>query len=452
MELQSTNPATGEVLRTFSMLDAEALQARIRQAADAASELREMPLDQRNLYLRKLASMLEDECDDLAREITLETGRRFTQVVQDVRRCAESCRYYATNSPRMLAPELLQSESRQAYVQWSPMGVVLAVAAARSPFLQAFRLAIPALTAGCPVLLKCEEYAPQSNLLVETLIRRAGFPRGAFTALLVENDLLDGAIGDERIASLIVRADAATARRLATKAGSLLRNFSVQITGCGSMVVMPSANIEKALEAAIAAVTGDSSIRRIVVHASIYLDFLNRLTEKLEDLRIGDPMREETQLGPMRNEQEIRHLQEQMKQAVSNGGRIATGGIRLVGKGFFYEPTILTDVPAANAIADAPVFLLYHTDDLQQALAQANAMTYSPAASIWTEEPSEQQQLITGVTAAAVSLNALPLEDPGSYAPPGRAKRSTPVRGVHPYNIREFLAAKTVSLGGQLPD
>jgi succinate-semialdehyde dehydrogenase/glutarate-semialdehyde dehydrogenase len=449
MPLQSLNPATGDVLRTFATWDEDALRGRIAQAHEAATLQRTLPLEHRVLCLRKLASLLEEESAELARTITQETGKTITASAMEVARCADACRYYADHAVRMLAPELLPGAGEHAYVQWSPIGVVLAVLPWQSPFWHAFRFCVPALVAGNTVLLKHAASVPQSSLHIEALVRRAGFPRGALTALLIEDRLVETVLADDHVAAVSVCGTESTGRALAAKAGWQLKKSALHLPGNDPMIVMPSADQDAAIAAVINAICNGDSIRRVILHSEIYTAVMGRLIAGVESLSVGDPLREETRVGPLGTVDAVELLEEQVKAAVTAGGRVLTGGTRMVGRGSFFEPTLLADVPRNSTVArdafSGPVCLLFRANDLQDAIAIANDTPMGRAASVWTKEPAEQQQLIHGVDAGCVALNSLPEDDP--RLPVGGVKRSGYGRELGSQGIREFLVAKTVSLG-----
>jgi len=448
MPLLSINPAAGETLRTFATLDDEALQARIAIAADAAAKQRAFPLEHRVLCLRKLASLLEEDSAELARLIALETGKPIRQATAEITRCVDCCRYYADSALKLLSPELLPGDGGQAYVQWSPIGVVLAVMPWASPLWHAFRFAIPALVAGNAVLLKQAASIPQCTLQVEALVRRAGFPRGALTALLIDDRAVEAVLADDRVAAVSVNETESTGRALAAKAGWQIKKSVLHLPASDSMIVMPSADLENVVPAVASTLCDGTGIRRVILHSEIYNDAVNRMITAVESLRVGDPLRDDTEVGPLGTSDALSLLEEQVKAAVGAGGRVLAGGTRMVGRGNFFEPTLLSDVPRHSAVArDAftgPICLVFRARDLQEAIAIANDTPGGRTASIWTNEPAEQALLISGVDVGYVALNSIPKESP--RLPVGGVKRSGYGRELGVQGIREFLIAKTVSL------
>ncbi|AFL87187.1 NAD-dependent aldehyde dehydrogenase [Terriglobus roseus DSM 18391] len=449
MPIQSINPATGEVLRTFTPISDEALRVRIGQAAEAAATQRALPLEHRALCLRKLGSLLDEESPEHARTISQETGKPLRAAEAEIARCVDAARFYAEQASRLLAPELLQSENGQSYVQWSPMGVVLAVMPWESPFWHVLRFAIPALAAGNTILLKHAASVPQCALQIEALVRRAGFSRGTLSALLIDSTAVNSVLGDERVAAVTVTGSESTGRAVAAQAGWLLKKSALHLPGSDPLVVMPSADLDAAVAAAVRALATGSQATRLVIHSGVYNDFLHRLVTAVEALQIGDPLKDGTEVGPLGTADALNTLAEQVAAAVTSGGRIVTGGTRLVGRGNFFEPTILSDLPRTAVVArDAlagPVALVFRAKDLTEAIAIANDTPFGRAASVWTKEPGEQQQLIAGIHVGTVALNALPTDN--ARAPIGGTKRSGYGRELGEAGIREFMVAKTVLIG-----
>lgn len=446
MDLASTNPATGEQLRSFPALTEEALQARLAEAAEAFAAWRSAPVDHRARCLRKLAHLLGDESADLARTVTLETGKPIRWALAEVSRCADACRSHAENAAKMLAPEVLQAAPEHAYLQWSPVGVVLAVMPWQSPLWQPLRVVLPALLGGNAVLLKHARSVPQCALALERLIRRAGVPRGVFASLLMDDRHVENVLNNEAVRGVTVTGTQAEGRALAAQAGWLMKTCTLHLTGNNAVVVMPSADLDAAAQAVASAIgRGEWLAGRIVVHASAAAEFQHRLVPLLESLHVGDPLKPDTDAGPLGTHAALKTLVEQVDAAVAAGGRVLAGGSRMVGSGLFYEPTLLADVPRTAAVArdalSGPAAMLFRARDAADAIALANQPVAGSMASIWTRDPTEQQQLIAGVGAATVSLNGMPNDD----AHPGTGQGPEQDRA----RVREFLAAKTVVISRQ---
>ncbi len=252
MAIESINPATGKLIRSFDPLTPEAIREKIALAAEAFRTYPAVPLDHRALCMRKLAAILEHETDDLAAIITLEMGKPLHAARQEVLKCATACRYYADNAARILAPESIPTENHS-YVRWDPLGVILAVMPWNFPFWQVFRFLAPALMAGNIALLKHASNVPQCALAIESLVRRAGFPRGTFQTLLIEARQVESVLGDERIAAVTVTGSEPAGRAIAAQAGWLIKKSVLELGGSDPFIVMPSADLDLAVETAVKA-------------------------------------------------------------------------------------------------------------------------------------------------------------------------------------------------------
>ena len=451
MPIASINPATEELLRAFEPFDAGTIQLRLDQAWQASHHLRRAPLEHRALCMRKLAALLLEDCDSLARIITLEMGKPLHAAEAEVRKCADCCLYYADHAARILAPTPIHTAALQSFVQYEPLGVVLAVMPWNFPFWQVFRFAAPALMAANTVLLKHAPSVPQCALLIESLVRRAGFTPGSLSALLVEESQVEAILADARVAALTVTGGEHAGRVLAAQAGWLLKKSVLELGGSDPFLVMPSADLDAALRAAVDSRTlncGQSCIaaKRFIVHRDLYSEFEQRFADSLSSLRIGDPTRPETQLGPLATERTREILEEQVAACVAAGARILTGGARMVGRGYYFEPTLLTGLPRRSEVASeeifGPVAVLYQARDLAEAVDIANDTPYGLGASVWTRDPVEQQVLIASMESGMVFLNGIVASDP--RLPFGGVKRSGYGRELGFAGMREFLNAKTV--------
>ena len=361
MPIQSLNPATGEVLRTFEPLGDDAIKAKIAIAQAAFRAGFEIPLEHRALCMRKLAGILEHEVEELATLLTQEMGKTLASARAEVLKCAVACRYYAENAARILSEEPIPTENQNSYVRWDPLGVVLAVMPWNFPFWQVFRFVAPALMAGNVALLKHSSNVPQCALAIEALVRRSGFPRGSLQMLLIESRQVESVLSDERVAAVTVTGSEAAGRAVAAQAGWLIKKSVLELGGSDPFVVMPSAELAKAVECAVKSRTinnGQSCIaaKRFIVHDEIYDDFETRFVAAMEALQVGDPMKDSTDIGPLATEQLLIDLEQQVQAATAAGARVLCGGERMVGKGNFFEPTVLAGLPRTASVYQDEIF------------------------------------------------------------------------------------------------
>ncbi len=453
--IQSLNPANGKLLRSFDPLTPEALNAKLTLAASAAKTYPRETLDQRMFWMRRLAALLEADLEELATTMTSEMGKTLVSARDEVAKCANVCRYYADNAARFLAPERIATEHTESYVRYDPLGVVLAVMPWNFPLWQVFRFLAPALMAGNVGLLKHASNVPQCALAIEALVRRAGFPRGTFQTLLIEARQVEHLLNDPRVVAVTVTGSEATGRAVAAQAGWLVKKSVLELGGSDPFIVLPSANLDAAIDNAIKARcinNGQSCIaaKRFIVHDSIYPEFEKRFVAGMADLRIGDPMLETTDIGPLATPQLLEDLLQQVTQARESGGRVLTGGGRAFVEagdlGNYFQPTVIAGVmrnaPISQEEIFGPVALLFRAASLDDAIELANDTPFGLAASAWTTDDAERQRLAVELQCGAVFFNTPVTSDP--RLPFGGIKRSGYGRELSAAGMREFLNAKTV--------
>jgi succinate-semialdehyde dehydrogenase/glutarate-semialdehyde dehydrogenase len=457
MAIESINPATGALLRSFQPFSEDLVRQKIALADEAFHAYATIPLGHRALWMRKLASLLEQETEDLATLITLEMGKPLPAARLEVLKCATGCRYYAENAARILASEAVHTGANHSYVRWDPLGIILAVMPWNFPFWQVFRFLAPALMAGNVGLLKHASNVPQCAIAIESVVRRAGFPRGTFQSLLIEARQVEAVLGDERIAAVTVTGSEAAGRAIAAQAGWLIKKSVLELGGSDPFIVMPSADLDVAIETAVRARcvnNGQSCIaaKRFIVADEIYDQFEARFVSAMEALKVGDPMKEDTEIGPLATKRIVEDLEAQVKSAHAAGARILAGGERMLGAGNYFEPTVIVGVPRSCSVYReelfGPVAMLFRINDLSHAIQLANDTPFGLGASAWTRDPSEQQRLVTELHCGTVFLNAMVASDP--RLPFGGIKRSGYGRELSAAGMREFLNAKTVVIASSV--
>ena len=451
MPLVSINPATGELLRQFEALTDEALEGRMAAASEAKKPLRAAPVTHRALWLRKLATLFETEAAELALTVTQEMGKPLEEARSEALKCAKACRFYAEHGGRMIAPEPILQGPVQGYVQWEPMGVVLAVMPWNFPLWQVMRWAAPALMAGNVCLLKPAPNVCGTGLLLEALVRRAGFPRGSFQTLLLETHDVERVLGDARVAAVTLTGSETAGRAIAAQAGWSLKKSVLELGGSDAFLVRPSAEMDRTVRAAVESrcVNGGQSCiaaKRFVVATEVYDEFVTQFVAGMRDRVLGDPMLEATQIGPMATRRQMETLEGQVKTAVAAGARVLTGGSRVPGDGFFFQPTVLEGVPRSCPVYReelfGPVAMVFRAETLEEAIVLANETPFGLGASAWTRDPAEQHQLLNELECGMVFLNQMVASDP--RLPFGGVKRSGYGRELSAIGMHEFMNAKTV--------
>ena len=457
MAIRSINPATGEVMRSFEPLSQEAISSKIALAHAAYRDYFEVPLSHRALCMRKLAGILEYEQEELATLLTQEVGKTIRSSRQEVAKCAAACRYFAENAAKILAEEQIATEHQNSYVRFDPLGVVLAVMPWNFPFWQVFRFMAPALMAGNTCLLKHSGNVPQCALTIEALVRRAGFPRGTFQTLMIDARQVESVLADERVAAVTLTGSEAAGRAVAAQAGWLIKKSVLELGGSDPFIVMPSADVRAAVEQAVASRTinnGQSCIaaKRFIVHAEVYEEFETSFVAAMEALRVGDPMKDATEIGPLATAQLLADVEQQVEAAKRAGGRVLTGGERMLGAGNFFEPTVLVGVPRSAAVYRdeifGPVAMLFPVASIEEAVEIANDTPFGLGASVWSRDAEEQKRLIAELVCGQVFVNTMVASDP--RLPFGGVKKSGYGRELSAAGMREFMNAKTVVIADQV--
>jgi succinate-semialdehyde dehydrogenase/glutarate-semialdehyde dehydrogenase len=451
MAIASVNPATGETLRSFEPLSGAQLEEKLARAAEAFREHRRTPFADRAAKMLRAAEILEAERDAFGRLMTTEMGKPLRAAREEAAKCAWVCRYYAETAETFLADEVVETGAARSFVRYQPLGPVLAVMPWNFPFWQVFRFAAPALMAGNVGLLKHASNVPQCALAIEEIFRRAGFPRGVFQTLLVGTDSVERILDDPRVAAATLTGSEAAGSSVASAAGKRIKKTVLELGGSDPFVVMPSADLNEAAQTAVKARTinnGQSCIaaKRFIVHDEIYDEFERRFVEGMEALKVGDPLEEATEVGPLATADILDTLDGQVKRSVVAGARVLTGGRRLDRPGNFYAPTALADIPrdapAYHEELFGPVASLFRVRDVEEAIRLANDTAFGLASSAWTNDEAERARLVEEIEAGSVFINGMVASDP--RLPFGGVKRSGYGRELGVHGIREFVNVKTV--------
>jgi succinate-semialdehyde dehydrogenase/glutarate-semialdehyde dehydrogenase len=451
MAIASINPATGEELKEFASFDDSEIEKRLKLAERAFAHHRRRPFAERAQLMMATAGILDQEKKKLAHTITLEMGKLLHAAMEEVEKCARGCRFFAENAERFLEDEPAQTNAARSYVRYEPLGPVLAIMPWNFPFWQVFRFAAPALMAGNVGLLKHASNVPQCALAIEQIFCRAGFDDGVFQTLLIEPKQVEKLIADPRVKAVTLTGSEKAGSEVASSAARHIKKSVLELGGSDAFIVMPSADFEGALSTAVKARTinsGQSCIaaKRFFVGDEIYDDFLQQFVERMRALKIGDPMDDTTDLGPLATEQILQGVHEQVQKSIAAGAKLLTGGNRIHGPGFFYEPTVLVDVPkespAYREEVFGPVASVFRVRDADEAVEAANDSTFGLGASAWTNDAAEQELFTSELETGMVFINAMVASDP--RLPFGGVKRSGFGRELGATGIREFTNTKTI--------
>ena len=451
MPLATINPTTGETVSTFPDLTSRELDAKLDAACAAFPLHRRATFPARAERLNRAAGLFEAEQDPLAKLMALEMGKPIAAGHAEAVKCASACRYYAEHAEAMLADERIDDRS---FVRYEPLGPVLALMPWNFPFWQVVRFAAPALMAGNVVVLKHADNVPQCGAALDDLFRRAGFPAGCFQYLAVPVEGVKGLIEDPRVAAVTLTGSVAAGRAVASAAGAKIKRTVLELGGSDPFIVMPSADLEKTVAAAVKSRTQNSgqsciAAKRFIVHQAVYDRFADALVQAFRRLRVGDPLAADTELGPLATGRGLEALERQVREAAQAGAKVLTGGRRIGDRGFFFEPTILAGLPREAPVYReemfGPVALLFRARDLNDALAMANDTPFGLGASIWTTEAGEQERAIAELEAGQVFVNAMVASSP--ELPFGGAKLSGYGRELGAPGLHGFVNAKSVRRG-----
>ena len=458
MAIATINPATGETLKSFQELSAKQLEDKLQLAAATFQTYRHTSFAERARSMTRAAEILESEKQEFGKLMTIEMGKPLKAAISEAEKCALVCRYYAENAQQHLANQVVETNARQSYVRFQPLGPVLAVMPWNFPFWQVFRFAAPALMAGNVGLLKHASNVPQCALAIEDVFRRAGFPEGAFQTLLIGSDRVESILKDPRVVAATLTGSEPAGSSVASIAGKHIKKTVLELGGSDPFIVMPSANLKEAVTTAVKARTinnGQSCIaaKRFIVDAEIYDEFERGFVEQMRALRVGDPLEESTHIGPLATPQIVNELEKQVRQAAAEGARVLTGGKRINRPGNFFEPTVLVDVdPSAPVSCEeifGPVAMLFRVNNIDEAIRLANATPFGLGAAAWTNDAVEQERFINEIEAGSVFINSMVASDP--RLPFGGVKHSGYGRELADFGIREFVNIKTVWIGDSGP-
>jgi succinate-semialdehyde dehydrogenase / glutarate-semialdehyde dehydrogenase len=452
MTMRSINPATGETLKEYATHTAAQVDDALHKASSVHHAFgRRNHLSDRTRKLAAAADILIRDKAKLAKLMTEEMGKPIAQSEAEVEKCAGGCRYYAENAEAMLANTHDRTGKEGGFVRWLPIGPILAVMPWNFPLWQVFRFAAPALAAGNTGLLKHASNVPGCALAIEAIFTEAGFPPGAFQTLMIPSSMVADVIADPRVRAVTLTGSEGAGSQVAAQAGKHLKRSVLELGGSDPFIVMPSADLDKAVATAVTARiqnNGQSCIaaKRFIVHKDIYLDFAAKFVGHMAALKVGDPMDRSVQVGPLATYAIRDELAKQVKDSVTAGATLLTGGRILDSKGAFYEPSVIGFIPeAAPAFGEelfGPVASLFQAHDIDAAIKLANATRFGLGSAVWTNDAHEQDRFIDEIEAGFTAINGMTISD--SRLPFGGVKASGYGRELSDLGMHEFLNAKTV--------
>ncbi|GAA0437217.1 succinate-semialdehyde dehydrogenase [NADP(+)] 1 [Acrocarpospora corrugata] len=458
MAIATINPATGTTVRTFPELTEAEVEQKIGVAHERWRTYRLTGFDERAECMRAAADLVEKEVDHAAQLMSTEMGKTLASAHGEALKCAHGMRYYADHAAEFLADEVLADPSQvgaeRALGRYQPLGVVLAAMPWNFPMWQVMRFAAPALMAGNVGLLKHASNVPQCALYLEDVLRRGGFAEGCFQALLISSGKVEAILRDPRVVAATLTGSEPAGRSVAAICGDEVKHTVLELGGSDPFVVMPSADLDRAVATAVDARVqnnGQSCIaaKRFIVHTDIYDAFTEQFVARMRELTVGDPFDPATDVGPLATEQGRADVEELVDDAIAAGATVLCGGRRPDGAGWFYPPTIIADITRDMRIfaeeVFGPVASLYRAADIEEALEIANATTFGLGSNAWTNDKTEKERFMADLYAGQVFINGKTTSYP--ELPFGGVKRSGYGRELSTHGIREFCNLKTIWMG-----
>ena len=453
-EFETINPATGSPIERFTYMAPSEIDAHLDAARSAFAHWRRSSFEDRGKLLNAVAATLRENADRLAQVAVREMGKPIVQARAEVEKCAWCCEFFAQNAASLLHDRDVETNAAHSYISFRPLGVIFAIMPWNFPYWQVFRAAAPALMAGNTMVLKHADNTSRCALEIERVFEQAGAPDGLFRTLLIHHDDADTRIADERIAAVTLTGSERAGVAVGAAAGSALKKCVLELGGSDPFIVLEDADIDLAVDYAVRARfqnNGQSCIaaKRFIVEDRVYDRFVTHFAQAAGEQRVGDPVNEQTQIGPCARADLRDALYKQITATVVDGARIVTGGRPLDGKGFFFEPTVVADVvpgtPMFSQETFGPAAAVIRARDDDHALDLANDSTFGLGANIWTRDVAHAARMAAQIESGMVFINGMVASDP--RLPFGGVKRSGYGRELSSFGIHEFVNVQTVWIG-----
>ncbi|WP_319777201.1 NAD-dependent succinate-semialdehyde dehydrogenase [Maridesulfovibrio sp.] len=454
MSIQSFNPATEEVVASFEPYSEEMVQSILDNVAVEWLGWKERSFAERRALLKKAADLLRERSGELAEIMAVEMGKPVKQGEGEAVKCGLVCDFYADNGEEMLAPTPVEGAGRKAYITYQPLGTVLTVMPWNFPFWQVFRIAAPSLMAGNAVVLKHASNVPQCALAIEKIFRDAGFPENIFRSLLIDARQVESVLDHGSVFAVSLTGSEFAGQKVASAAGARLKKSVMELGGSDPFIVLNDADLDEAIKIATVSRCGNAgqtciAAKRFIVMDGVYDEFVSRFAESMDALKIGDPLDRETDMGPMSSGKLRQELQDQVDRCIKAGGHVVRGGSIPDGAGFYYPPTLITDVPADADVCQeelfGPVAVVFRAASVDEAVEIANSTPFGLGGSIWSKDEDLAEKVAARIRTGCVFINSLVRSDVN--LPFGGIGISGFGRELGTYGIREFVNVKPVCIG-----
>jgi len=448
--IKSINPYTEEVMKEFTLMNAKELNSQVQGSREAFLKWRDIPIAERAKCTKKLAAVLRSGKQVYAGLMTKEMGKPIKESLAEIEKCAWLSDYYADNAEQFLRPEEIKTEAKKSYVMFQPLGIVLAIMPWNFPFWQAFRFGVPAVSAGNVVLLKHASNVPMTALAIEDAFREAGFPDSVFKTVLISVPETLRLIDDDLVDAVSLTGSNRAGEEVGAHAGRKIKKLVLELGGSDPYIVLDDADVEKAGRMAANARminAGQSCIaaKRFIVMEKVAAEFTRHFMARLKELKLGDPMNESTDIGPLARKDILDGLKEQLRDAKAKGGKVLQVD-QTFKKGFFFSPCAIIQVKANMKIMSdevfGPIAPIITVKDEDEAITVANNTEFGLGASIWSRDPARAERLAARIEAGTVTINDMVKSDP--RLPFGGIKKSGVGRELSHYGMKEFVNIKTV--------
>ena len=450
MKIQSINPYTEEIVAEFNLLTDSQINKQIDNSKKAFTDWSQTSLTDRLSYIKKVAEVLRKNKRKYAETITKEMGKPIKESLAEVEKCAWLCDYYVENAENFLKPEIVKTEAKKSYVTFEPLGIVLSIMPWNYPFWQVFRFAIPTIIVGNVSLLKHASNVPISALEIESIFKEAGLPKNVFKTLLISSKSTMKLIEEDKVEAISLTGSNKAGSQVGALAGKQIKKVVLELGGSDPFIILDDANIDKAAEAAVSSRfinAGQSCVaaKRFIVMESVAKEFKNKFTNKLKQLKVGDPMDESTDIGPLAKKEFVEELETKLDDAKNKGANI-TLAENNTSKGFFFTPCIVSntnqDMDVLTDETFGPIAPISIVKTEEEAITLANSSEYGLGASIWSKDTNKAEELAKSIQSGFVAINGMVTSDP--RLPFGGIKKSGIGRELSHYGLKEFVNIKTI--------
>ena len=451
--LKSINPATEELFAEFKEMNSPLTKEIIAKSSESQKNWSNINIKQRSKIISKIGDLVEASKESFAKTITSEMGKPIMESIAEVEKCAWLCDYYAQNGMEFLNDKPIDSDAQKSFVSFEPLGVILGVMPWNFPFWQVFRFAVPTILAGNSVLVKHAPNVQASAVAIEKIFHDCGIPKYVFRILMIDVDIIPEIIANKHVKAISLTGSEYAGSKVGECAGKYLKKTVLELGGSDPFIVLDDANLSRCVEAAVKGRmlnNGQSCIaaKRFIVHKKIYDEFIINLKKAIDTLVIGDPMSDKTQVGPLAREDILNKIMTQVEISIKLGANLITGGDRLNSRGFYYSPTILTDItkemPVYYEETFGPVFTVLKFDTIEEMIQIANDSDFGLGGSVWSKDKENALSIARRIETGTVFINDVTKSDP--RLPFGGIKNSGYGRELSEFGIKEFVNIKTIAI------